>query len=69
MTNYKSLTAEIARLQAQADKLKQSEKSGIIAQARKAIEGHDDPISPEDIAELATEFPVREGRGGRRGGR
>jgi DNA-binding protein H-NS len=38
MTDYKSLTAEIARLQAQAEKLKQSEKSGIIAQARKAIE-------------------------------
>ena len=38
MTSYMSMTAEIARLQAQAEKLKQSEKSGVIAQARKAIE-------------------------------
>jgi DNA-binding protein H-NS len=38
MSNYMSVTAEIARLQAQADKLKESEKAGVIAQARKAIE-------------------------------
>ena len=38
MTSYMSMTAEIARLQAQAEKLKESEKSGVIAQARKAIE-------------------------------
>jgi glucose/arabinose dehydrogenase/mono/diheme cytochrome c family protein len=41
-----------------------------VAQARKAIEGQDDPISPEELTELANEFQVREGRGGRgRGGR
>ena len=38
MTDYKTITAEIARLQAQAEKLRQSERSTIIAQACKAIE-------------------------------
>jgi DNA-binding protein H-NS len=38
MTSYMNVAAEIARLQAHAEKLKQSEKAGVIAQACKAIE-------------------------------
>lgn len=38
MTTYMDVAAQIARLQAQAEKLKQSEKAGVIAQARKAID-------------------------------
>ncbi|HYE70933.1 MAG TPA: H-NS family nucleoid-associated regulatory protein [Aquabacterium sp.] len=55
MSNYMSVTAEIARLQAQAEKLKQSEKAGVIAQARKAIEVY---------GITATELFGASGRGG-----
>ena len=38
MQTYSAVAAEIARLQAQAEKLRDSEKAGVIAQARKAID-------------------------------
>jgi DNA-binding protein H-NS len=40
MQTYSAVAAEIARLQAQAEKLRESEKAGLIAQARKAIDAY-----------------------------
>ncbi|NRF71317.1 H-NS histone family protein [Aquincola sp. S2] len=47
MSTYRNLTAEIARLQAQADKLRDAEKAGVIGRIREAISVYG--ISADDL--------------------
>ncbi|WP_173120034.1 H-NS family nucleoid-associated regulatory protein [Pseudaquabacterium terrae] len=47
MSTYRDLTAEISRLQAQAEKLRNAEKSGVIARIREAISLYG--ITPADL--------------------